>query len=89
MHKYLKYKSYFPANNPDAKEPWQTEWDTPSDPHKVRVKCASFEEYQSQCDSNPCPNGKCIGKPNGFFCYCNSKWTGKTCNEEGKYHCFN
>ena len=91
MQKYLKYKSYFPGNNQDATEPWQTgnEWVFWNDPNKkVRVECASFEEYQSQCDSNPCSNGKCIGVPNDFFCACNPNWTGKTCNEESKYYCF-
>ena len=43
MHKYLKYKSYFPGNNKDATEPWQpgNEWDAaPSKPNeKLRVEC--------------------------------------------------
>ena len=90
MHKYLKYKSYFPGHNADAKEPWQSvnEWDSYSHNNIVRVECASFEKYQSRCDSNPCYFGKCIGVPNDFFCACNPQWTGKTCNEESKYYCF-
>ena len=46
MHKYLKYKSYFPGNNQDATEPWQpgNEWDTPPDPYKVRVECDRGEQ---------------------------------------------
>ena len=42
MHKYLKYKSYFPGNNQDAAEPWQpgNEWDNKIDhQNTVRVEC--------------------------------------------------
>ena len=47
MHKYLKYKSYFPGNNPDAIEPWQTgnEWVYHNDPNKkLRVECDRGEQ---------------------------------------------
>ena len=46
MHKYLKYKSYFPGNNRDDTEPWQTgnEWDARTHNNKVRVECDKEEQ---------------------------------------------
>ena len=36
------------------------------------------------CSPDPCQNGKCKSKSNGYECKCNRGYTGKNCQKKGK-----